>query len=354
MVRQAVFACWASAFFLPPAAAAAYPPMAPGTVQNVPISRTRGCLRVRPDYTASIFLGGTNDVHNQFEEVSGPGAGECGSDDKALGQCIGGYGRLSTFFKQLARQARDECAGSYVVDAGDSTTGGLFDIIYRGNKTAQIMELAGYGLTTLGNHEFDWTLGETADYVESLAARNIDSLGACSVLDWGPEDPFNSVARLSQAVKPWAVRQFVFPRGLSAVRQPAVTIKVGFIGILTPSVKDANVAGANLTMLPVNSSFTRCLDSLKAAHPDVDVVIALTHIGLEADKQVAPQLKGQVDIVIGAHSHDYLASPLGRYAPQWFKSYDFDKDSNTWVTITRDNCGDENINACSTDKTICT
>lgn len=326
--------------------AAGYPQMAPGTVRNVAAARTPACRRARPPNTASIILGGTNDVHNQFEEVSGPGAGECGDDDRSLGQCIGGYGRLTTFFKQLARQAEQECAASYVVDAGDQCTGGLYDIVYRGNQTARMMRMTGYSLTTLGNHEFDWSLHETADYAESLARRDIDILGACSIQDWGPEDAYQSVTRLSRVVKPWAVRQFLIPGGGSARRRPAVTIKVGFIGILTPSVKNSNSAGKPLTMLSVEDSYDRCLASLREAHPDVDMVIALSHIGMEGDKAMAPKLKGRVDVVIGGHSHDYHASPVGQNAPDWFKTQVYDDDNNQWITVTRENCADEDINAC--------
>jgi 2',3'-cyclic-nucleotide 2'-phosphodiesterase (5'-nucleotidase family) len=39
-----------------------------------------------------------------------------------------------------------------------------------------------------------------------------------------------------------------------------------------------------------------------------DVVILLSHLGLPADRQLAPALDGVVDVVIGGHSHDVLLS----------------------------------------------
>jgi len=220
--------------------------------------------------------------------------------------------------------------------------------LYRGNQTAKMMDMTGYSLTTLGNHEFDWSLHETAEYVESLARRQIDTLGACSVADWGPEDEYKSVARLSKVIKPWAVRQFFIPRGRSSRRQPAVTIKIGFIGILTSSVKSSNYAGKNVTMVEAEDAYNRCLASLEAAHPDVDMIISLSHIGMAADKLIANKLKGRVDMVFSAHSHDYHSSPVGKYAPEWFKTQVYDDENDKWIKVTRENCGDGNINACAT------
>lgn len=69
------FCCWAIHAFLVACSlqltAAQYPPMAPGTVRNVAVTRTSACRRARSNSLVSIILGATNDVHNAFEEVSG-------------------------------------------------------------------------------------------------------------------------------------------------------------------------------------------------------------------------------------------------------------------------------------------
>jgi 2',3'-cyclic-nucleotide 2'-phosphodiesterase (5'-nucleotidase family) len=122
---------------------------------------------------------------------------------------------------------------------------------------------------------------------------------------------------------------------------------VGFIGILTPSTQTSNAAGKNMTMLDIEGSYDRCVASLRDAHPDVDMVISLSHIGMDMDKDMAPKLKGKVDMVLGAHSHDFHSSPVGEYAPQWFKSAVFDDSTNTWIPVTRANCGDDSVNACA-------
>jgi len=104
----------------------------------------------------------------------------------------------------------------------------------------------------------------------------------------------------------------------------------------------------NVTMVEAEDAYNRCLASLEAAHPDVDMIILLSHIGMAADKFIANKLKGRVDMVFSAHSHDYHSSPVGKYAPEWFKTQVYDDKNDKWIKVTRENRGDENISACAT------
>ena len=46
----------------------------------------------------------------------------------------------------------------------------------------------------------------------------------------------------------------------------------------------------------------------------VDLVVALTHLGQEVDRQLAAEVEG-IDIIVGAHSHDYLETPVTLAGP---------------------------------------
>ncbi len=46
----------------------------------------------------------------------------------------------------------------------------------------------------------------------------------------------------------------------------------------------------------------------------VELVIALTHLGQEVDRQLAAEVEG-IDIIVGAHSHDYLETPVTLAGP---------------------------------------
>ena len=43
--------------------------------------------------------------------------------------------------------------------------------------------------------------------------------------------------------------------------------------------------------------------------PQVDLVVALTHVGLEEDKQLADEVEG-IDVIVGGHSHTSLTEPV--------------------------------------------
>ncbi|MCA9904087.1 MAG: metallophosphoesterase, partial [Anaerolineae bacterium] len=63
----------------------------------------------------------------------------------------GGVAREATVVKQV----RAEGGNLLLVDAGDRFTGTLFHRLYLGQDQVEIMNLLGYDVMTLGNHEFD-------------------------------------------------------------------------------------------------------------------------------------------------------------------------------------------------------
>ena len=46
-----------------------------------------------------------------------------------------------------------------------------------------------------------------------------------------------------------------------------------------------------------------------------DVILLLSHLGLATDRRIAPELRGVVDVIAGAHSHDLL--PKGEVVATW-------------------------------------
>lgn len=48
----------------------------------------------------------------------------------------------------------------------------------------------------------------------------------------------------------------------------------------------------------------------------VDIIIVLSHCGLEADYRIAKEIAGYVDIIVGGHSHTFMYTvPEGELAP---------------------------------------
>ncbi len=91
-------------------------------------------------------------------------------------------------------------------------------------------------------------------------------------------------------------------------------IKVGVIGVMVAMVTERMAtqgASAYLWDPPIPTA-TALAEEFR---PQVDCLIALTHIGLKQDREMAARC-GLFDLILGAHSHDALQEPvvIGRTA----------------------------------------
>ena len=205
----------------------------------------------------------TNDVHAEHE----PGR----SGD-------GGAARQAT----VVRQIRDEVANHLLLDGGDRFTGTLFHIQWLGQDSAQIMNMIGYDAMTLGNHEFDNGDEVLAAFVDALefpvVTANVD---------------FSDSSLLADKI------------------EPMVTLEVGdgsigIIGLVTPESEILSSPGPELVFEYDLVSVTQnAVDALTAA--GVNKIILVTHIGYEADVEVAQQVSG-VDVVVGGHTNTFLSN----------------------------------------------
>ena len=205
----------------------------------------------------------TNDVHAEHE----PGR----SGD-------GGAARQAT----VVRQIRDEVANHLLLDGGDRFTGTLFHIQWLGQDSAQIMNMIGYDAMTLGNHEFDNGDEVLAAFVDALefpvVTANVD---------------FSDSPLLADKI------------------EPMVTLEVGdgsvgIIGLVTPESEILSSPGPELVFEYDLVSVTQnAVDALTAA--GVNKIILVTHIGYEADVEVAQQVSG-VDVVVGGHTNTFLSN----------------------------------------------
>lgn len=205
----------------------------------------------------------TNDVHAEHEP---------GRDGD------GGAARQAT----VVRQIRDEVANSLLLDAGDRFTGTLFHIQWMGQDSAQIMNMIDYDAMTLGNHEFDNGDEVLAAFVDALEAPVVTA-----------NMDFSASPLLAGKVAPWITLEVGGD-------------EVGIIGLVTPDSEILSSPGPELVFMYDMVSVTQeAVDALTAE--GVDKIILLTHIGFEADVEVAQQVSG-VDVVIGGHTNTFLSN----------------------------------------------
>lgn len=170
-----------------------------------------------------------------------------------------------------------------LLDAGDAISAGNVDVRFGGEPILTLMSDLGYDAMTMGNREFhvmeNWLSLKIANARFPVLCANMLRKGE------GGELPVRA-----HLVK-------TLPGGL----------RVGVFGVTVPMVTSrmaARVVSAFLFEDPAVAA-RREIAALRAG---VDVLIALTHIGIRADERLA-SLCPEIDLIVGGHSHVALAEP---------------------------------------------
>jgi 2',3'-cyclic-nucleotide 2'-phosphodiesterase (5'-nucleotidase family) len=203
-----------------------------------------------------------NDFHGFAEAYRPPGSQES----------LGGVASLAAEVKRLRREKP-----SLLLAAGDMIQGHSWANLFQGRSSITLMNLMHFDAMVVGNHEFDF--GQDV-LKQRIAGARFPVLGA-------------NVEGFS-GLKPYVIKKI---QGL----------KVAVIGVVTPdtpqSTHPGNVTG--LKFLPPAASVEKYLPEMKKQG---DLVIVLSHIGYQADRNLAAKVPG-IGVIVGGHSHTKLLEP---------------------------------------------
>jgi 5'-nucleotidase / UDP-sugar diphosphatase len=207
-----------------------------------------------------------------------------GPKDASGNAMWGGMARVAT----LVGMNRATEPNVMLLNAGDISVGDFMFQKYLSIPELEIMKALGYDALTLGNHEFD-LYSSTLKY--ELNAAGFPASGfpvLCANLDM-TADP-----EMGYFVQPYTIKQY------GAVR-------VGIFGLTT----DATNSQSNpqpLSVIPPLDVAQKWIDSLKIGH-GCNVVILLSHLGIDMDEAVASYTSG-IDVIVGGHSHTKIDQPI--------------------------------------------
>lgn len=224
------------------------------------------------DYTLTILH--TNDTHSRIEEVNKYDA-TCSAKESAEQQCFGGMARL----KAAIDAERAKGGNMLVLDAGDQFQGSLFFTTYKGTDNAEFMNAIGYDAMALGNHEFDLGQEGLAPFLEKIKLPVLSA---------------NIETAAGSPIHGKFARYLVKTIGNE---------KIGIVGLTTPDTVEIARPGKDIRFLDAKETLQRMITDLKAE--GVNKIIALTHLGYDADQQLAAELD-DVDAIVGGHSHTLL------------------------------------------------
>lgn len=235
-----------------------------------------GATTATADFTVTILH--TNDIHSRVEAINKYDS-TCGGDDEAEGKCFGGMARIKTAMDA----ARADMAGDnlLVLDAGDPFQGSLFYTTYKGAAEAEFMETIGYDAMAVGNHEFDDGPIKLAEFIDMVSFPVISGN-----LDLSAE------ALLVDRVQDHLVLEVGGE-------------KIGIVSALATDTVDTSSPGDNVVFQDEIEALSADVAALEAM--GVNKIIALTHVGLPKDLEIAAAVPG-IDVVIGGHSHTKMVN----------------------------------------------
>lgn len=206
--------------------------------------------------------------------------------------CRGGLARISA----AIRAARQEQDNIIALDAGDQFQGTLFYSVNKWPMIAAADALLPYDAMTLGNHEFDEGCRELARFLE---AQPLPVLAANLV-------PQHGCPLAGSRIRPYLVRMV---RGT----------RVGVIGLANDEVTGLAAACPQTAFRDARTTLQRYVTELEAQ--GIRHIIAVTHLGLERDRELARSVNG-IDVIVGGHTHTYLGPgskdgpyPIVEHAP---------------------------------------
>ncbi|SNR78743.1 NAD nucleotidase [Desulfurobacterium atlanticum] len=199
---------------------------------------------------------------------------------------IGELNRAIAKIKELQKTS----SNPVTLNAGDMIVGTLYYVLFRGNATADLLNLVNWDAATIGNHEFDDGDKGLKHFLDRInfpivSANIIPKKGSILEYYW---TPYRIIERNGE--------------------------KIGIIGIgYAQKTKMSSNPGNDIEFLDEIETAKKYVKELSDL--GVNKIVILSHFGMENDLKLAKEVPG-VDVIIDGDSH----SLLGNYTAYGIKS----------------------------------
>lgn len=185
---------------------------------------------------------------------------------------VGGIAEITT----LLEQERAKAERHVTTMNGDFLSPSLLSVFDKGKHIIELFNAMNIDLLSIGNHEFDFG-------PEILQERLADSSSACLAANVYKSDGT------------------YFAGDRQTVIYDVDGIKIGFFGLLTIETPVLSSPGKDVHFAPLSFTAKKMVQELKSQ--GADVIVALTHLLIEEDRQLAKEVP-EIDIILGGHDHE--------------------------------------------------
>ncbi len=208
---------------------------------------------------------------------------------------IGGYARLATAVEEV-RQAKEAAGEPVLLLSGGDFIGGtayswLVPLGYA--PELSIKQKVGYDAVVIGNHEYDYGPDILADYL--LEAGYPEAHEKTAIL---------ASNTLPPAKHPLAEKGLFLENRLLTLGNG---LKVGLFGLMGRDAVMVTTAGEPVEFSEQHQAARRMVKELE--EQGADLIIAVTHSGVDEDRDLAADVEG-IDVIVGGHCHTALAEPV--------------------------------------------
>ncbi len=187
----------------------------------------------------------------------------------------GGLAELMT----LLRAERARAANHLTTLGGDLISPSVMSGLTKGAQMIELMNAIGLDVAGLGNHEFDF--GDDV-MIQRMQGSNFVWLATNT---------------LGANGRPFGVSQ-------ATIVRPLGELKMGLFSLLTPETSTLSSPSEKITFTSAVETALKAVESLKA--DGADFIIALTHLDLAQDRELAKRVRG-IHVILGGHDHDPIS-----------------------------------------------
>jgi 5'-nucleotidase len=188
----------------------------------------------------------------------------------------GGFARVATLRKEIMAKQPN----TIFLFAGDTLSPSVASRTFRGKQMIAAWNAVSLDYATLGNHEFDFGTNVLLDRIAESKFKWI----CANVVD-------KRTGKIWAGLDPYVIRD-------------VGGVKVGILGLLTPDTLKSSRPGPQIDIVDPCTTAQKYVPEMRAA--GAQVIVALTHLALSQDKEVARCVP--VDLIVGGHEHVILQS----------------------------------------------
>ncbi|MBE0432930.1 5'-nucleotidase C-terminal domain-containing protein [candidate division WOR-3 bacterium] len=197
---------------------------------------------------------------------------------------MGNASAAATLIKEKRAEAENLGYGFLLCDAGDMFVGSPLGEFSEGMAVAEYFNYCGYDVMAPGNHDYDQGVEVFRRFTEQVEATFL-----------GSNIVYEATGEVVEYLEPYTIVERLGSR-------------IGIFSLLTEYMSGMTTPErfAGHKVLPEIETAARYVDSLRSK--DVDLIFAITGIGLRHDKRVAEAVPG-IDVILGSHSASALEEP---------------------------------------------